>query len=92
MAESAGQPRHARAVDERRPQELEGVDQRGQAEEPDDLERQAHVAEPRRQCVENEQAGQARGEAERHHHERRPLGVDGQRLARAPHRSTGVGL
>ena len=26
------------------------------------------------------------------HHERRPLGVDGQRLARAPHRSTGVGL
>ena len=69
-----------RAVDERRPEELEGRDERDQAEEADHFEREARGAQPGRQRVEDQEVGQAGRKPERHHDQRGPLGVH----ARAP--------
>ena len=54
MPEPAGQHGHPRAIDERRPEELERGNQRDQAEEADHFEREAGGAQPRRQRVEDE--------------------------------------
>ena len=87
MSEPSGEPRHARAIDKGCPEELERVHERCEAEEPDDLERQALVTQPGGQRVEDEQERQAGGEAERHHHQRWALGVHRQRLASTAGRS-----
>ena len=54
---------------------------RREAEEADDSERQADFPQPCRQRVEDEQEREPGREAERHHDQRRPLGVDGEGLA-----------
>ena len=85
-----GQHGHPRAIDERRPEELERGDQRDQAEEADHFERKAGRTQPRRQRVEDQEVGQARRESERDHDQRGPLGEDAERRTdRAPARRRG---
>ncbi len=82
MAKPAGEQRNLGAVDQRRPEEFERIDQRRQAEEADHLERQAGDPEPRGQRVEDEEKGQPGGKAERQHDEAAPLDEGGERAER----------
>jgi hypothetical protein len=75
MTQPRRQQRHLRAVDERRPQELERRDERDQAKEADHFQGEARRAEPRGEGVEDEVVGQAGRKAERDHDERGALGV-----------------
>ncbi len=78
MPEPAGQARHGGAVDQRRPEELERIGQGREAEEGDQLQRQAGVPEPGRQGVEDQEVRQAGGKAQRQHGGRAPLEIDGR--------------
>jgi len=78
MPEPAVENGYLRAVDERRPEEFEGRDQRDQAEEADHFERVARSTQPGRQRVEDQKIGKGGRKPQRQHDQRAPFGEDGE--------------
>ena len=66
-ADACAEDRHVETVDERRPEEFQGVGERQIAEEADRLDVHVRIGEPRRECAEHEQQRQAGREAEGQH-------------------------
>ena len=69
-----GEPWQPNTVNERRPQELDRIDDRDKADEADGLERHTDIPQPERQSGENQDRRKACRKAERQHGERTPVG------------------
>ena len=79
MAQERRQQRNCDTIDQRRPQELERVGERREAEEADRAQRHARLTQPGRKRVEDEQVGQTRGEPQGQHDQHAALEENGKR-------------
>ncbi len=83
VAQPRGQAGNGGAVDERRPEEFEGIGQGGQAEERDHFQREPGLPQPGGERVEDHEVGQARGEAQGQHHQDAAVKKQPERAERA---------
>ena len=81
MPEPGSQNGYRGAVEWRRPEELDRIDEGDQAEEADRFEREAGGTQPDRQRVEDQKKRQARRKSQRQHDQRATLDEDAWRPA-----------
>ena len=79
-ADSARQHRHVERIDQRRPEELDGVGHADQREQADGAEVDAGLGHPDRQRRAGQRERQARREAEKHHDQHARPQIDRERL------------
>ena len=78
--ELAREPRHLERIDDRGPQELDGVGQADEGEHADGAEVDAAVGHPHSERLAGQRQRQARREAEQQHDEHARAGIDGERI------------
>ena len=69
MSEPLGEEWNPGTVDQRSPEKLERVGERGEAEVSDHFERQPGTSEPCRQCVKDKKEGKPCRKAQHEHHQ-----------------------